>query len=510
MPEVTFNTNHFNLDVGGFAGFFGGEEAVSAMETVHLYRGRRWTGWFNSPGSYSVGKHYGQIANSRLWNGMFPGPNVEPTKYIGLDGKPGPMYVASQSGTFLKQTGHLAHLLMQRCKDQQAVTVHGRKTRPNKVTILEMQNIKFDRNTGNVPGLDVHARDGFHKHVALFPIATSVATCILSAWGDDWYCFSLILLGILANGISCLVIGSASIVIQSVAPSKNAPPGDGILMDGNHVVVILGKEKNVLAITQGKFSLEYKPWVRMRVRKERNRKIIGDGIHNVHHLIGKKDAESGAGPGAKPEVDEDAEIHNEYAAIGLCSVLLVIQFLTQLLLIPQGTLFGQVMFLISFAASWAYNLFLSSMDKEYLQEQLLVQGLNLSDDRMKTYKLGTRTAAAVFACLALQPDCEHTEWENKGFKPHEIFRKLIPNETHVWAVWRNQVLEQMRSNNPEMQHFDLEACGDRIAAFNDDDRNLLRDLLSDARTAFQQHLILQVRSRSLIGSVTSSEKVEAW
>jgi hypothetical protein len=370
-----------------------------------------------------------------------------------------------------------------------------------------MPNIKFDPGSKpEVPSLAVHARDGFHKHVALFPIATSFATCILCAWGGDWYCFSLILLGILANGITCLVIGSASIILQSVAPSKNAPPGDGILMDGNHVIVILGKEKNVLAITQGKFSLEYKPWVRWRIRKERNRGIIGDGINNVHHLIGKKDAEKG--PGA--QVDEDAEIHNEFAAIGLCSVLLVIQFLTQLLLIPQGTLFGQVMFLISFAASWAYNLFLSSMDKEYLQEELLVQGLNLSDDRMKTYKLGTRTAAAVFACLAIQPDCAHTEWENRGFKPHEIFRKLIPNETHVWAVWRNQVLEQMRSNNPEMQYFDLEACSDRIAAFNDDDKNLLRDLLSDARTAFQQHLILQVRSRNLIGSVTSSEKAEAW
>ncbi|KAG2141547.1 hypothetical protein BD769DRAFT_1314394, partial [Suillus cothurnatus] len=77
-PQVTLNTNHFNLDVGGFAGFFGGDEAVSAMETVHLYRARRWTGWFNSPGSYSVGRHYGQLANSRFWNGMFPGPTIEP------------------------------------------------------------------------------------------------------------------------------------------------------------------------------------------------------------------------------------------------------------------------------------------------------------------------------------------------------------------------------------------------------------------------------------------------
>jgi hypothetical protein len=373
------------------------------------------------------------------------------------------------------------------------------------VTILEIQDIKFD--AGSKTSLAVHARDGFHKHVALFPIAASIATCILCAWGDDWYCFSLILLGILANGISCFVIGSASIILKGVAPSKNAPPGDGILMDGNHVIVILGKEKNVLAITQGKFDLEYKPWVRMRIRKERrNRGIIGDGIHNVHHLLGKKDAENGP----EAQSDEDTEINNEYAAIGLCSVLLVIQFLTQLLLIPQGTLFGQVMFLTSFAASWAYNLFLSSMDKEFLQEELLVQGLNLSEDHMKTYKLGTRTTAAVFACLALQPNCEHGEWENKGFKPQEILQKFIPNDTHVWAIWREQVVEQMRNSKPDLQAFDLEACGDRIAALNDDDKSLLSDLLLDARTAFQQHLILQVRSRSMIGSVSSSKKSEAW
>lgn len=504
MPTVTLNTNHFNLDVGGFAGFFGGEEAVSAMETVHLYRARRWTGWFNSPGSYSVGKHYGKLANSRFWDGMFPGPNAEPTVYIGLDGKSGPMYFASQSGTFLKQTGHLAYLLMQRCKDQRAVIVEGRRTRANKVTILEMPDIKFD--AAAETSLNIRARDGFHKHVALFPIATSVATCILCAWGDDWYCFSLILLGILVNGISCFVIGSASIVLQSAASSKNAPPGDGMLMDGNHVIVVLGKEKNVLAITQGKFQLEYEPWVRARMRKRRNRGIVGDGIHNVHHWFGRKDAESGS----EIQSDEDAEIHNEYAAIGLCSLLLVIQFLTQLLLIPQGKLFGQVMFLTSFAVSWAYNLFLSSMDKEYLQEERLVHALNLTEDHMKTYKLGTRTAAAVFACLTLQPDCEHGEWENRGFKPQEILRQFIPNETHVWAVWRDQVLEQMRSSKSSLELFDLQACGNRIAAFNDADKNLLSDLLSDARTAYQQYLILQVRRRSLIRSISSSVKAEAW
>jgi len=493
MHTVALNRNNFNLDVGGFAGFFGGEEAVSAMETVHLYRARRWTGWFNSPGSYSVGKHYGRLAKSRFWDAMFPGHNDEPTTFIGLDGKAGPPFIASQSGTFLKQTGHLAYLLMQRCKDQQPVIVEGRRTKTNKVTIVEMQDINFD-GADIEPSLTIRARDGFHKHVAFFPIATSVVTCILCAWNNDWYCFSLILLGILANGISCFVMGSASIVLQSVAHSKSAPAGDGMLMDGNHVIVILGKEKDVATITQGKFQLDYKPWVRMRIRKERRKRmIVGDCFSKTHQRFGKKDAESSPGV----ESYEDGEINYEYAAIGLCSLLLVLQFVTQLLLIPQGTLFGQVMFLTSFAASWAYNLFLASMDKEYLQEELLIQATGLSDDYMKTYRLGTRTTAAVFACLALQPECNFEEWKKRGFAPEEILRQFIPNDTQVWAIWRDQVLEQMKNNAPAFQSLDLKACDDRIAAFSDNERKLLSDLLSDACTAYRQHLVLQARRRSV-------------
>jgi hypothetical protein len=390
--------------------------------------------------------------------------------------------------------------LMQRCKDRQAVTVEGRRTRPNKITIVETQDIRF-KGTDTEPSLTICARDGFHKHIAFFPIAASVVTCILCAWDDDWYCFSLILLGIIANGISCVVMGSASIVLQSVAPSKTAPPGDGMLMDGNHVIVILGKEKNVAAITQGKFYLDYKPWVRWRIGREKRRRIVGDGI-NIHRWLGKQDVENGQ----KVERDKDAETIDEYAAIGLCSLLLVLQFVTQLLLIPQGTLFGQIMFLASFAASWAYNLFLASMDKGYLQEELLIEAMGLSDDYMKTYKLGTRTTAAVFACLALQPDCDHGEWEKKGFKPQEIIQQFIPNDTRVWTVWREQVLGQMKSHTPALGSLKLEACGDRVAVLSANDRDLLRDLLSDACTAYQQHMVLQARRRGV--SMPNSVKLE--
>ena len=37
-------------------------------------------------------------------------------------------------------------------------------------------------------------------------------------------------------------------------------------------------------------------------------------------------------------------------------------FVAQLLLIPQGSLFGHIMFLVSFAVSWVDNSYLSSTD----------------------------------------------------------------------------------------------------------------------------------------------------
>jgi hypothetical protein len=479
---VSIDSGNFKLDVSGVAGFLGGDAAVKAIKTIHLYHGRKWTGWYNAPGGYAVAKYIGPIANSRFWRTIFLAErSVDPEELFMIGSELGPPYFASQSRTSMEQTGYLAYLLMQMCKDQQAETVNDRQTRPNnvKVTIVETQDIHFkDTNT-----LTIRAPiDGPRDYLALLPITASFGTGILCAMVYDWYCFSLILLGILANGISCVVIGSASIVLRSVTTTRNAPPGDGILMDGNHVVVILGKAKDVSAITQGKFQLDYKHWVRMPIiRRER-----------IHWRLGKKGGERG-------RQVEDGKVIYKYTAIGLCSLLLVLQFVVQLLLVPQGTLFGQIMFLMSFVMSWAYNLYLSSMDKEYLHEELFIRALNLSEDYMKTYALGARTTAAVFTCLVLQPDCDSGEWEERDFRPLEILRQFNPNDTQVWAIWRDQVLTQMKSNTPALQSLYLEACDDRVATFSDDERNLLNSLLSDARTAYRQHMILQSWRRSVKG-----------
>ncbi|KAG2362395.1 hypothetical protein BDR07DRAFT_1460919 [Suillus spraguei] len=468
MPHnhpVDINAGHFDLDVSGVAGFFGGEEAISAMQTIHLYRYRKWIGWYNSPGSWNVGKKFGILANSRWWDGLFPGPNEDPAKFFELDGKRGPKYVASRSGSVLEHTGHLAYLIMQMSKEEQGCEVPGRVSKKCKVTIIETQPIfkqegtpkEADGRMKNTsageggPPKETHTKEGDtckKKHekepvreilphcdsklrmfAAVLTIAVSFTTCALCGWTYDWFCCSMILLGIISSGMSSFVIGSASLELQGVKPAPTAPPGDGMLMDGDDIVLLLGKEENVATITRGKFTLNYQPWVRWKSSRKEKRKhsVPSDGTEsaNSNH---KKDLETGVenNPSDRGLNQEAVPMKDEYAAIGLCSLLLIIQLLGQLLLIPQGTLFGQIMFLSSFAASWAYNLYLSSIDKENIQQELLLRILNLDEQHIKTYSLGTRTTAAVFACLMLQPPgaCAESgsEWEKLGFKPEDIIR----------------------------------------------------------------------------------------
>ncbi|KAG2343621.1 hypothetical protein BDR05DRAFT_911153, partial [Suillus weaverae] len=423
----------FSLNVSGVAGFFGGDEAISAMQTIHHYKYRKWMGWYNSPGSWNVGKKFGMLAKSNLWDGLFPGPDEEPAKFFELDGKQGPKYVASRSGSVLEHTGHLAYLMMQKCKEELGERVDGRVTKRNKVTIIKTQPEPFR---------EIPPHSGRHTLVALLPIGASFVTCALCGWTRDWFCFSMILLGIVSSGISSLVIGSARLKLQGVNSAPTAPPGDGMLMDGDDIVLLLGKEGDVATITRGRFILEYDPW---------------------------------------------------YAAIGLCSFLLVIQLLGQLLLIPQGRLFGQTMFLCSFAVSWAYNLYLSSFDKEYIQERLILEELHLKEKHMRTYIFGTRTTATVFACLMLQPadGVAHKyvaadKWEDLGFKPDSIIRNFIPNDTQVWATWREKILEVMRRRDGSQDtcHGLFQINSEEETRFGPADKKLLRQLLKDARIAY--------------------------
>ncbi|KAG2360621.1 hypothetical protein BDR07DRAFT_1412118 [Suillus spraguei] len=391
------------------------------MTTVHLYRGRRWLGWYNSPGSYTVAKKFGQLANSRFWDGLFPGPNLTPAEIFGLDGKPGPRYWGVFSGTEMA-TGHLAYLMVQKTKEIEAeAEVEGRETTPLSVTIVDVSD-RVVKHLDRAPMMSVH-----HALLAAIPITINFATCAISAASGDWLAFALIMLGIISSGVSCLVMGTARLEFASVKEAaQGVPPADGVLLMRTDVVILRGAEKDIDPITKGKFDLKM------------------DG-------------------------------YPEFRRIGFCSLLLLAQFLLQLLLIPQASTFGQIMFLTSLAASWAYNSFLSSLEREKIQIDILMKALR--DPPMLKIALKNRAAQAVFVCLVLSDDIRRPP--NSDFKPKEVLQCFIPNETRVWNTWKNK----------EEKSFEFSSSD--LSRFKDDEKELLRSLLQDAHNAYrgyQKHI----------------------
>lgn len=424
--QIPFHGSPFSLDSAGVAGFFGGDETLSAMGTVHLYRGRRWLGWYNSPGSYTVAKRYGQLANSRFWDGLFPGPNSEPAETFGLDGKAGPRYVASLSGTDMT-TGHLGYLTIQTSKEVKDMAVQGKastETLPASVTVIRV---------GEVMDMDeVGMMSTHHALLATIPITISVMTCFSCAIFDDWYAFSLILLGIVSSGITCFVIGTARLHLRgpkTVTPG--VPPGDGLLLTPRDVVVLIGSEKDVNVITKGQFSL------------------------TMH---------------GKPE----------YRNVGLCSLLLLAQFLLQLLLIPQATLFGQMMFLASCAASWVYNSFLSSLESEKIQGDLLCKALQVEGRAIQKYCLHNRRSQAVFACSILSDGNE----TNEDFDAERMLSLFVPNKTRVWNLWRKKVAAQLKSTCRDKK---FHVTAEEKEGLCEEHCKLLKTFLDDAELAFKAY-----------------------
>ncbi|KAF9232788.1 hypothetical protein BU15DRAFT_54634 [Melanogaster broomeanus] len=412
ITTAPLNESSFTLDTSGVAGVFGGDEAVSAMATVHVYENRRWLGWYNSPGSYQIARRYGLLAKSRLFDGLFPGVQTNPATLFDLDGWKGPKFRAAHSGTIIEETGHLASLFMKECETLQGNKVEGRTTQSIGVTIAELKH---------VPDVETVPKriNAYSPVFASIPISVSVGTCVACAVFSDWFSFSMVLLGIFSSGISCLVIGAGKFTFSHPKPANGSPPGDGILSSDREIVLLKGEEGAVNSITRGRFSLNF---------------------------------------ASEPE----------YRNIGWCSVLLTIQFVAQLLLIPQGSLFGQLMFVISLAVSWAYNSWLSSLDKEKIQREILVNNV-LEKPKLTKYFLGTRTSMVVFVLLVLQPE-----------DPNKILNELLPNDTKVWNKWKSTITDLLRNN----EQFDFGVTDWDLDGFTTQEKTLLETLLKDAQSAY--------------------------
>ncbi|TFK33080.1 hypothetical protein BDQ12DRAFT_658440 [Crucibulum laeve] len=413
MPQAPLQSAAFTLDTSGVAGFFGGDEAVSAMATVHIFEGRKWLGWYNSPGSYTIAKKFGQLAQSRFWDGLFPGVAVDPNTLFEFEVEKGPEFTGSHSGTKLKETGQVAYLLMKECESVKTIEVKGRETRPVYVTIVQLHHVPPKE-------MNPQQQRRWTSALAAIPILSSVGGCVACGIFEDWYCFAMILLGIISSGLSCLAIGAGVLKFKHPEAAVNSPLGDGFLNGGNEIVVLLGKEGAVNSITRGQFSLQYS--------------------------------------------NEPA-----YHTIGLASMLLTVQFLLQLLLVPQGTLFGQILFLGTLAVSWWYSCYLSSLERERIQAELLVQDVMKlkKSEAFKRYRLQTRTAMVVFLLLVLKP-----------LDRRALLDELLPNNTNTWNIWKSKVLSKI--DNKEELKFQT---SDREGVTQAED-GLLKDLFWDAEAAY--------------------------
>ncbi|KAK7464401.1 hypothetical protein VKT23_006565 [Stygiomarasmius scandens] len=256
---------------------------------------------------------------------------------------------------------------------------------------------------------------------SIIPIGASLIACVISGILGDRYAVAMILLGVVANGLTCLVLGSGILTVKRVKPASGVPKGDGLLESKKELVVLLGPESAVAQVTRASFGLQFPEW----------------STPNYHD-------------------------------VGVCCILQTSQFLIQLLLIPQAELFGQFMFLITFAVSWLYNAYLSSFDKEEMQRKVLLRDDVLKiNGELKRYQFGTRTALAVFVTFVLQPS-----------KPQAMLDHLIPNNTDVWNTFKKQVAGQVNFEGDELNI-------DFGALKTEGENGLMDDLEDDAREAYR-------------------------
>ncbi|KIK25148.1 hypothetical protein PISMIDRAFT_73341, partial [Pisolithus microcarpus 441] len=416
----------FMLNSSGVAGLLGGEEAMSTVALAQMYDRRKWLGWYNTPGSYIIGKRFQRLARSvisdshvNLGSGVRSGTvHIDPALLLQHDGwSKGPVFKGIYSGTSMHETGPLASLLMKKCIRMFGTKVEGRKTQPVNVTIVELE-----------PNPNLQPQTRFHHSppiCAVVPIAVSLTTCAICGLYGEWYAFSMILLGILARGLTCVFIGSGKLDFHHPKPADGSPPGDGILGCDHDLVLLKGDENVVNAVTRGRFFFSFPSKHACRM-------------------------------------------------VELCSFFLIAQAIAQLICVPQSSLFGQLMFVFSIATSWVYNLWFLSYDKVEVREEIFRDVLG--SPKLKKFVFPNRSSAIVSLLLF---DNEWLPGDPKKLK--KIMDGFLPSGALVWEIWKGIVIEHLtngrplRFNETHWNHQDLPSESDRL---------LLQTLLQDAETAY--------------------------
>lgn len=404
-----------SLGSAGVVGFFAEDVATLAiMRTTVCEDGKLLA--CNMPGSYDLSKRFRLLANSKFSDTYPTGPNVDPTVVLQDGIADGPMYRAIESGTILTRTSPVARLLLEECAEfsvAEGVRSRGRWTTPVGVTIVELHHAP---KAISHPTLRTRV-SGLMDFLPLAASAAASAACVLK---EDWVSFGVISLGVLTSAIASATLSSGVLTFDHPIAASGAPSGDGLLIGDRDVVILKGEEDAVNSVTRSRFSLHF-----------------------------------------------NSEF--AYKMLGVSSALYGVQFLAQLLLVPQGTLYGQAMFLGSVAASWLYSSHIASRDNGKVLRRVLMESVLRKPD-MRKYILGTRTAMVVFAMLVLKPE----DLEKQ-------MNELLPNDTRVWRLWKETILGRLKSgeklaslktNTPKL-HDDWDM----------DEISLVRNLFEDAAAA---------------------------
>ncbi|KAI6042766.1 hypothetical protein EDC04DRAFT_2656584, partial [Pisolithus marmoratus] len=239
----------FVLNSAAVAGLLGGEEALASMAAVHVFGGKTWAawlGWYNSPGSYTIGIRFMRLARSAAPAYDDGEVQADLAALFEYNGWKGPKFTAVHSGTTMQDTGHIAALLKKECTDQSTVigVADGRGSQSISVTIAEL---------GPPPktSAEVHSPIRYATFLVSIPVTVSITACVLSAVYPDWYAFAIILFGIIANGLASMAIGSGKFFFAHPDPAPGSPAGDGILDFEDGIVLLKGEEGAVNSVTRG-------------------------------------------------------------------------------------------------------------------------------------------------------------------------------------------------------------------------------------------------------------------
>ncbi|EJF55912.1 hypothetical protein DICSQDRAFT_175388 [Dichomitus squalens LYAD-421 SS1] len=277
-------------------------------------------------------------------------------------------------------------------------------------------------------------------------------------------------------------------------------------MGDSDVVVLIGEEGAVNTFTRGHFQLEYR---NKRIEQSKAKSNAGTSRSTPNDVPGPAAA---AGPPTQTsspsqplhQVGNGLESRSDHPSqatlrtdtqnesqtltkaqqsrtqphlwippqesIRACSLLLMVQCLSQLLFIPQGTLFGQL-------------IMLSSIHREEIQTDILFDILGIGAGDVRKYAFNNWMESVVFTSLVLAS-------ANYVKAPRALLNGMLPNDTLVWNMWKNAIERKLTENtelgvNANTNFEATEEDRKGLPDMNDSDIELRKTFVKDAEVAWK-------------------------